>query len=80
MFTGKTVTVLERVEADIIFLDPPYELENEYTDALDLLGTRNAGLVIAQHAAKVELAKAYGKLQKSRVVKQGDNSLSFFTC
>jgi hypothetical protein len=55
-------------------------LENEYTDALDLLGTRNAGLVIAQHAAKVELAKAYGKLQKSRVVKQGDNSLSFFTC
>jgi 16S rRNA (guanine(966)-N(2))-methyltransferase RsmD len=79
VFTGKTVAVLERVEADIIFLDPPYELENEYTDALDLLGTRNAGLVIAQHAAKVELAKTYGNLQKSRVVKQGDNSLSFFT-
>jgi 16S rRNA (guanine(966)-N(2))-methyltransferase RsmD len=79
VFTGKTVAVLERVESDIVFLDPPYELENEYTDALDLLGTRNAGLVIAQHAVKVELGKVYGNLQKSRVVKQGDNSLSFFT-
>jgi hypothetical protein len=34
--------------------------------------------VIAQHAAKAELAKSYGNLQRSRVVKQGDNALTFY--
>jgi 16S rRNA (guanine(966)-N(2))-methyltransferase RsmD len=80
VFASKTLPVLERVEADMVFLDPPYEMEKEYKDALELLGTReDTGLVIAQHSVKVELAKTYGNLHKSRVVKQGDNSLSFFT-
>jgi 16S rRNA (guanine(966)-N(2))-methyltransferase RsmD len=79
VFTGKVLAVLERLEADIVFLDPPYELEKEYKDALELLGTSdNPGMAIAQHAAKVELAKSYGSLHRSRVVKQGDNALSFY--
>jgi 16S rRNA (guanine(966)-N(2))-methyltransferase RsmD len=78
--TGKVLPVLERVKADIVFLDPPYELEKEYKDALELLSTReDTGLVIAQHAGKVELAKSYGDLHQSRVVKQGDNALSFYS-
>jgi 16S rRNA (guanine(966)-N(2))-methyltransferase RsmD len=81
VFMGKTVSVLERVQADIVFLDPPYELEKEYKDALDLLGAREdaPGLVIAQHAAKAELAKSYGNLHESRVLKQGDNALTFYS-
>ena len=39
VFTGKTLAVLERVDADIVFLDPPYEMEKEYKDALGLLGS-----------------------------------------
>jgi 16S rRNA (guanine(966)-N(2))-methyltransferase RsmD len=79
VFTGKTLAVLERVDADIVFLDPPYEMEKEYKDALGLLGSCDAaGLVIAQHAAKVELAGSYGNLHKYRALKQGDNSLSFY--
>jgi 16S rRNA (guanine(966)-N(2))-methyltransferase RsmD len=79
VFTGKALPLLERVEAELVFLDPPYEMEKEYIEALDLLGSGDSGsMVIAQHAAKVDLASAYGSLRKYRVLKQGDNSLSFY--
>jgi 16S rRNA (guanine(966)-N(2))-methyltransferase RsmD len=75
IFTGKAVTVLERVTADIIFLDPPYELEKEYVAALSVI---EKGLVIAQHSSRLELLLDYGALHRYRVLKQGDNSLSFY--
>jgi 16S rRNA (guanine966-N2)-methyltransferase len=78
VFTAKALTVLERVSADIIFLDPPYELEREYGGALDLLGMRQNPLVIVQHTSRFKLAEEYGSLRRARVVKQGDNSLSFY--
>src|SRR5207253_7301115 len=37
VLTAKALTVLERLTADIVFLDPPYELEREYAEALELL-------------------------------------------
>lgn len=76
--TGKTVSVLQRVEGDFVFLDPPYELKREYDESLALLGTKPAGIVIAQHASRVTLNETYGRLHKYRVVKHGDNSMSFF--
>lgn len=78
VFTAKALTVLERLTADIVFLDPPYELEREYAGALDLLGSRQNPLVIAQHASRFTLAESYGSLRRTRVVKQGDNSMSFY--
>jgi 16S rRNA (guanine966-N2)-methyltransferase len=78
VFTAKALTVLERVTADIVFLDPPYELEREYTQALDLLGARQNPLVIVQHSSRLGLEEGYGSLRRTRVVKQGDNSLSFY--
>lgn len=78
VYTGKAATVLERLAADIIFLDPPYELEREYEKVLAVLGARKPGLVIAQHATRVRLADEFGVLKRFRVVKQGDNSLSFY--
>lgn len=78
VYTGKALWVIERLSADIVFLDPPYDSEREYSQLLELLGTKNIGLVIAQHASRFQLAEEYGLLRRSRVVRQGDNSLSFF--
>ncbi len=78
VFTGKAAAVLERLSADIVFLDPPYDFEREYAEALDVLGSRHNPLVVAQHASQFALAEQYGALRRTRVVKQGDNSLSFY--
>jgi len=78
VFTAKAHTVLERLTGDIVFLDPPYDLEREYAESLDLLGARPNSLVIAQHSVRLALTDEYGKLRRTRVVKQGDNSLSFY--
>ena len=80
VFRGLVTTGLRKHTADatIVFLDPPYDDENEYTLALDWLGANPPGLVIAQHHPKCVLLEAYGRLQRGRVVRQGDNSLSFY--
>jgi len=75
---GRVTAILPRLEADIVFLDPPYPLENEYAAVLALLGEKPRELVIAQHPARVKLAEAYGILHRTRVLKQGDNELSFY--
>jgi 16S rRNA (guanine(966)-N(2))-methyltransferase RsmD len=64
------------VEADIVFLDPPYHLERAYEATLQ---AARAPLVIAQHDARLRLAEAYGLLRRTRTVRQGDNCLSFFS-
>lgn len=77
---GKTTVALGRIKADIVFLDPPYNLENEYAAALGALGAAPPVLAIAQHTVHVPLAEEYGGLQRFREVKQGDNVLSFYGC
>jgi 16S rRNA (guanine966-N2)-methyltransferase len=61
-----------------VFLDPPYELEREYGLVLETLGERKNMLVIAQHASRFSLADEYGAMKRTRLLKQGDNSLSFY--
>ncbi len=78
VYTGKTLAVLDRESADIIFLDPPYELEKEYEGALDALGASTNKLIIVQHSSRTALQPEYGCLRRYRVLKQGDNSLSFY--
>ena len=75
---GRVTAILPRLEADIVFLDPPYPLETEYAAVLALLGERSPELVIAQHPPRMKLAEAYGVLHRTRVLKQGDNQLSFY--
>ena len=77
VFTSKPGPVIERVKADIVFLDPPYEMEKELEAALGMLGG-SAGLVIAQHPSRRELAEVVGGLRRYRVLRQGDNALSFY--
>lgn len=75
---GKAAALLSGYRPDIAFLDPPYEQHNEYTDSLEALARTGCRLVVAQHSSKLTLADRYGNLEKYRVLKQGDNSLSFY--
>jgi 16S rRNA (guanine(966)-N(2))-methyltransferase RsmD len=70
---------------DLVFLDPPYEAEDEYAGTLNFIGSVRGrallaprALVIAEHSNKVKLATRYGALEHTRLVKQGDAALSFF--
>jgi 16S rRNA (guanine966-N2)-methyltransferase len=75
---GKAGVLLPDHAADIVFIDPPYEQVNEYRDSLLALAAMRCPLVIAQHAARLKLEENYGELTRSRVLKQGDNSLTFY--
>ena len=77
---GRVVSSLRKhcEGATIVFLDPPYEEDSEYTDSLEWLGEHPPGLVIAQHHPKRVLKEAFGGLRRTRLVKQGDNALSFY--
>jgi 16S rRNA (guanine966-N2)-methyltransferase len=72
---GRVLKALGQHAADIAFLDPPYEMAAEYAAALALA---DAGLVIVQHSARFDPGEAHGMLRRVRVVKQGDNALSFY--
>jgi 16S rRNA (guanine(966)-N(2))-methyltransferase RsmD len=69
---------------DVVFLDPPYDAAAEYVATLGLLGGDAAGLlaegalVIAEHRRKEKLDEQYGLLGRTRLLEQGDASLSFY--
>jgi 16S rRNA (guanine966-N2)-methyltransferase len=73
---------LPQIEADIVFIDPPYALEQEYERSLALLGEHAPplvpSLVVVQHSAHQKLCESVGKLLRTRCVKNGDNLLSFY--
>ncbi len=75
---GSAAVLLPNYKADIAFVDPPYEQIEEYADSLAALSRSGCRLVIAQHASRFALEERYEQLGKTRVLKQGDNSLSFF--
>ena len=72
---GKVITTIVRQPADIVFLDPPYDLHAEYAGALEHL---DAHLVIVQHSVRFDPGESHGSLNRTRVVKQGDNALTFY--
>jgi 16S rRNA (guanine(966)-N(2))-methyltransferase RsmD len=71
---------------DLIFLDPPYEDEDAYTQTLGFLGSpahaailASDALILAEHASKgFQPAERYGQLTRTRVYKQGDTTVSFY--
>jgi 16S rRNA (guanine(966)-N(2))-methyltransferase RsmD len=68
---------------DIIFFDPPYKDDYlktlEYTGANTLKLLDPEGLLIVEHHHKNQLPESIGSLRRTRVLKQGDSALSFFT-
>jgi len=70
---------------DIVYLDPPWEADAEYTAILHLLGSARGrptlapdALVIAEHSSKTPLAPRFGDLIQTRTLKQGDAALTFY--
>jgi len=68
----------------IVFMDPPYAANDDYSGTLNSIGhcansllTADA-IVVAEHGRKMALAERYGPLERYRVLEQGDASLSFF--
>jgi 16S rRNA G966 N2-methylase RsmD len=60
---GPVLVTMAGHAADIVFLDPPYDLEREYGAALDLLSEAPPALAVApQHPVRLALAGAYGSL------------------
>jgi 16S rRNA (guanine966-N2)-methyltransferase len=66
------------LKADIVFLDPPYQAEKEYAATMMALAEHAPPLVIAQHPQRLQLEEHYGPLKRTRILKQGDNALSFY--
>lgn len=71
---------------DLVYLDPPWEDANAYTQTMTLLGESgdallsSGAMVMAEHARRgtAMLADSYGELHRSRILEQGDAALSFY--
>jgi 16S rRNA (guanine(966)-N(2))-methyltransferase RsmD len=67
---------------DIIYFDPPYK--EAYLRVLETLGLHSSelvtdgGLLVVEHHHKNQLPEDVGALSRTRVLKQGDSSLSFY--
>ena len=72
----------ESTRVDILFLDPPYAEKDQYTEILSFLGESNllanGAVVIAEHLRSLELPETFGKLERVRVLRQGDAALTFY--
>jgi 16S rRNA (guanine966-N2)-methyltransferase len=75
---GPVLSTIARYPAGIVFLDPPYDLEREYTAVLELLSTAPPYLTVVQHSVRLALPEEIGALRQTRTLKQGDNALSFY--
>lgn len=69
-------------EWDVAFLDPPYK--TDYVQMLKTLASArlltNDGLLVVEHHHKTDLPETVGNLRRTRILKQGDSSLSFYVC
>jgi 16S rRNA (guanine966-N2)-methyltransferase len=67
---------------DIVFIDPPYRLEDAYRQTLQALDqsslVRGSSLVIAEHDRKFDPGPVFGGLQRYRKLEQGSSALSFY--
>jgi 16S rRNA (guanine966-N2)-methyltransferase len=92
--TSDALTALEKLGArhtpavapiDFVFVDPPYAAHSDYARTLDFLASDNSGtflspktVVIFEHHHKFALPESTGRLTRTRLLKQGDASLSFY--
>ena len=72
----------EHIAADLVFLDPPYQMHDAYERALTALSESSLvwamSLVIAEHEKKFDPEAEYGSLRRVRKLMQGNSALSFY--
>lgn len=76
VFVARTAQVLPRLASDIVFLDPPYAMEDEYASSMQLI--RSARLIIVQHEARFDPGAEHQNWRSFRTVRQGSNALTFY--
>jgi 16S rRNA (guanine(966)-N(2))-methyltransferase RsmD len=68
---------------DLIFFDPPYA--DEHLPVLEALGgyahalINEGGVLIVEHHHKTSLPESCGELERYRILKQGESSLTFYS-
>lgn len=78
LMRGRAAALIPNVKPDIAFVDPPYDQEKEYDDSLRAIARSGCTVAIAQHPSELTLESSYERIEKFRVLRQGDNSLSFY--
>lgn len=69
------------VSPDVIFLDPPYRLQEAYGATLGALAESQSSahaLIIAEHEKKFDPGEEFGSLRRTRLLQQGDSALSLY--
>ena len=78
----RAVGTLKKVNADFIFLDPPYRMREAYKQTLEAVAgsslLRTEGIVIAEHDKRFDPGEQFGQMQRLRKLEQGDSALSFY--
>ncbi len=72
----------EGVQADFVFVDPPYQMEVEYKNILSAFGgsplLKTNGVLFAEHFKKFDPGDGFGDLLRYRTLAQGDAVVSFY--
>ncbi len=75
---GAAALYLASMEDAIVFADPPYGKESEYTEIFDAMAAHPPQMAIVQHSIRYQTPESCGAMQRTRVLRQGDNALSFY--
>ncbi|MGA7382628.1 MAG: 16S rRNA (guanine(966)-N(2))-methyltransferase RsmD [Terriglobales bacterium] len=70
------------IQANFVFMDPPYRMEETYGQVLTTLSISTLllpeAIVIVEHQKKFDPGEQVASLQRYRLLKQGDAALSFY--
>jgi 16S rRNA (guanine966-N2)-methyltransferase len=72
----------EHMAADVVFIDPPYEMKDAYRETLRVLAESPVvwamSMVIAEHQKQFDPGEEFGPLRRFRRLAQGSVALSFY--
>ena len=70
------------VTADVVFIDPPYRMQDAYGKTLATLAQSSligaTSVIIAEHDKKFDPGEEFGALRRFRILMQGGTALSFY--
>ena len=70
------------VTADVVFIDPPYRMQDAYGKTLEALAKSSligpTSAIVAEHDKKFDPGEEFGALRRFRVLMQGSTALSFY--
>jgi 16S rRNA (guanine966-N2)-methyltransferase len=72
----------QKTAADIVFIDPPYQMADAYTKTLAAISDSPVigphSIVIAEHEKRFDPGEEFGRLRRYRLLPQGSAALSFY--